>query len=385
MFWPSMAKQIEDVVLKCAICNTFRRSNTKEPLICHEIPDRAWAKVGVDLFHFDRGEYLLCVDYFSKFPEIAKLTQTTSRHVVSALKSIFARHGIPDEVVSDNGPQFSSAEFRVFAENWEFVHTTSSPGFPQSNGQSERTVQTVKNLLKKAQESQRDPYTALLEYINASLDGVKLSPAQLLMGQRLKTKLPTSAKLLRPQLYRNVHKSIKDRQLKQKHYFDCGAKQLPPVADGEKVRVKIRNNWQPAIVLRSHEQPRSYEIQTPDGNTFRRNRRHLLKTREITFPQPCSLELEECSSVNSEPADIVTPVQSPALSPVKRPVTPTVDKEEQVKRSRCGRLIRPPKLYSPWKHCGCVSCKIVVLVSRLWEHNTDLSYGLKKKKKVLCV
>ncbi len=164
-----------------------------------------------ELFHFDRGENLLCVDYFSKFPEIAKLTQTTSK---TALKSIFARHGIPDEVVSDNGPQFSSAEFRVFSENWEFVHTTSSPGFPQSNGQSERTVQTVKNLLKKAQESQRDPYTALLEYRNPHLDGVKLSPAQLLVGRRLKTKLPTSAKLLRPQLYRKVHKSIKDRQLK---------------------------------------------------------------------------------------------------------------------------------------------------------------------------
>ncbi len=179
------------------------------------------------------------------------------------------------------------------------------------------------------------------------MDGVKLSPAQLLMGRRLKTKLPTSAKLLRPQLYRNVHKTIKGRQLKQKRYFDCGAKPLPPIADGEKVRVKVRNNWQPAIVLRSHEKPRSYVIQTPDGNTFRRNRRHLLKTREMTFPQPRSLELEECSSVNSEPADSGTPVQSPALSPAKRPVTPTVDKEEQVKRSRCGRLIRPPKLYSP--------------------------------------
>lgn len=241
-------------MLKCAICNTFRRSNSKEPLICHDIPDRAWAKIGVDLFHFNRGEYLLRVDYFSKFPEIAKLTQTTSRHVVTALKSIFARQGIPDEVVSDNGPQSSSAEFGVFAENWEFVHTPSSPGFPQSNGQSERTVQTVKNLLKKAKESQRDPYIALLEYRNAPMDGVNLSPAQLLMGQRLKTKLPTSAKLLRPQLYRNVHKIIKGRQLKQKRYFDCGAKQLSPIVDGEKVRVKVRNNWQPAIVLRRKTQ-----------------------------------------------------------------------------------------------------------------------------------
>ncbi|RXN08426.1 sec1 family domain-containing 2-like protein [Labeo rohita] len=347
MFWPGMAKQIEDVVLKCAICNTFRRSNTKEPLICHDIPDRAWAKVGVDLFHFNQEEYLMCVDYFSKFPEIAKLTQTTSKHVVTALKSIFARHGIPEEVVSDNGPQFSSAEFRAFTESWEFGHTTSSPGFPQANGQSERAIQTVKNLLKKAQESQRDPYIALLEYRNAPMDGVKLSPAQMLMGRRLKTKLPTSTKLLRPQLYRNVHKDIKDRQLKQKSYFDCGAKQLPPIATGEKVRVKVKNNWQPAIVLRSHEKPRSFVIQRPDGNVFRRNRRDLLKTREVTFSKPSSVELDECSSDNSEFAESNTSVQSPALSPLKRPVTPVADMEVQVKRSRWGRLIKPPKLYSP--------------------------------------
>ncbi len=66
----------------------------------HDLPDRAWAKVGVDLFHFNQADYMLCVDYFSKFPEIAKLTQTTSQHVITALKSIFTRHGIPDEVVS---------------------------------------------------------------------------------------------------------------------------------------------------------------------------------------------------------------------------------------------------------------------------------------------
>ncbi|RXN16535.1 dynein heavy chain axonemal [Labeo rohita] len=323
------------------------RSNTKEPLICHDIPDRAWAKVGVHLFHFNQEEYLMCVDYFSKFQEIAKLTQTTSKHVVTALKSIFARHGIPEEVVSDNGPQFSSAEFRAFTESWEFGHATSSPGFPQANGQSERAIQTVKNLLKKAQESQRDPYIALLEYRNAPMDGVKLSPAQMLMGRRLKTKLPTSTKLLRPQLYRNVHKDIKDRQLKQKSYFDCGAKQLPPIATGEKVRVKVKNNWQPAIVLRSHEKPRSFVIQRPDGNVFRRNRRDLLKTREVTFSKPRSVELDECSSDNSEFAESNTSVQSPALSPVKRPVTPVADMEVQGKRSRWGRLIKPPKLYSP--------------------------------------
>lgn len=77
------------------------------------------------------------------------------------MKSIFARHGIADIVVSDNGPQYASAEFSSFAEEWGFKHVTSSPGYAQSNGQAERAVQTVKNLLKKVQSSHCDPYIAL--------------------------------------------------------------------------------------------------------------------------------------------------------------------------------------------------------------------------------
>lgn len=360
MFWPNMAKEIEELVLKCSTCNTFRRNNTKEPLISHDIPERAWAKVGVDLFHYEQGEYILCVDYYSKFPEIAKLTHTTTKHVVTALKSMFARHGIPDEVVSDNGPQFSSAEFGQFSDSWEFTHTTSSPGFPQSNGQSERAIQTIKNMLKKAQESQSDPYIALLEYRNAPLDGVKLSPAQLLMGRRLKTRLPTSAQLLKPQLYNNVQERIKNRQVTQKAYHDRGAKQLPSLAEGEKVRVRVKNNWQPATVVRSHDKPRSLIIETPDGGIYRRNRRHLLKTREMTFPPSQAPDIEDCRSVDSTPAEAYSPVQSPAQTPRKVSVTPSAYRHsprkdtvtqsqngEQVKRSRFGRVIRPPRSYSP--------------------------------------
>ncbi len=64
------------------------------------------------------------------------------------MKSIFARHGIPDVVVSDNGPQYARAEFAVFAEEWDFDHVTSSPGYAKSVGQAERTVQTVKTVEK---------------------------------------------------------------------------------------------------------------------------------------------------------------------------------------------------------------------------------------------
>lgn len=100
------------------------------------------------MFEIDGTQYLLTVDYFSRYPEVKKLSTTTSTTVITALKEVFARHGIPEKVRSDNGPQFASEEFARFASSYEFRHVTSSPKFPQSNGQVERMVQTVKRMLK---------------------------------------------------------------------------------------------------------------------------------------------------------------------------------------------------------------------------------------------
>ena len=84
--------------------------------------------IGTDLFELDNLNYLIVVDYFSRYIEMAAMQKTTKLHeVVRALKSIFARHGIPEEVRSDNGPQYASAELTHFAKEWGFKHTTSSP------------------------------------------------------------------------------------------------------------------------------------------------------------------------------------------------------------------------------------------------------------------
>lgn len=193
---------------------------------------------------------------------------------------MFARRGVPDELFSHNGRQFVSAEMQVFADSWEFIHTTSSPGFPQSNGQAERAVQTIKNLLKKAQDSNRD----LLEYRNTPLNGIGLSPAQLLMGRRLKSKIPVSKKLLMPKFFRQVRNRLRDRQVKQKQYFDCGTRKLPELKTSERVRIRQDSKWQPEVVLDKLQQPRSCIVQTPDSCFFRRNRRDLLKTKETVCP-----------------------------------------------------------------------------------------------------
>lgn len=102
-------------------------------------------------------QYLVVSDYYSCYLEILLLQSTTSEHVIQRLKSLFARFGIPEQIVSDNGPQFSSEAWRSFCDMYDTRHVTSSPHNPQGNGHAEWAVQTAKRILK-----QDDPVVALM-------------------------------------------------------------------------------------------------------------------------------------------------------------------------------------------------------------------------------
>ena len=164
VWWPGISQQIKHFVERCSVC-VKERIPTAEPLIPTPLPDYPWQRVGTDLFVLKGEHYLIVVDYFSRYPEVIKMKTTTSSSIIEALKAVFSRHGIPEKLVSDNGPQYSSQEFVSFAKQYDFCHLTSSPHFPQSNGQAERTVQTMKKLLKES----RDPYMSLLTYRSTPL------------------------------------------------------------------------------------------------------------------------------------------------------------------------------------------------------------------------
>ena len=139
-------------------------------------------------------------------------TSTSSLAVIRHFKSIFARYGIPAELTTDNGPQFSANVFSEFANTYGFNHKTSSPHFPQSNSEAERAVKTIKQILAK----NTDPYLGLLAYRSTPLEN-GYSPSELLMGRKLRTMIPTTPSQLKPKLP-HVHtlkrreKEIKDRQ-----------------------------------------------------------------------------------------------------------------------------------------------------------------------------
>ena len=127
LFWPGMCKEIETMVEKCLTCQEYRNAQQKEPLRPHYIPVRLWQMVATDLFVWNNANYVLVVDYYSNYFEIAQPASTKSSTEIQHIKSIFARHGIPEIVIPDNGPQYSSEEFQQFSTTWGFVHKTSSP------------------------------------------------------------------------------------------------------------------------------------------------------------------------------------------------------------------------------------------------------------------
>ena len=102
IYWPRMNKDIKNCIAKCVVCNNQPMEQTKEPMICHEIPTSLWEKIAVDLFELSGRDYMITVDYFSSSFEIDSLTTKTVDEVIGKLKAQLARHGIPDQLVSDS-------------------------------------------------------------------------------------------------------------------------------------------------------------------------------------------------------------------------------------------------------------------------------------------
>lgn len=135
LWWPGITRQIKEMVARCEICCQYSQTKT-EPLMATPLPARPWQKVAADIFQWRNGHYIVVVDYYSRYIEIANLPTLATSTTVERLKVIFARFGVSEILVTDNGPQFASTDFANFAQDYGFSHTTSSPRYPQSNGEA---------------------------------------------------------------------------------------------------------------------------------------------------------------------------------------------------------------------------------------------------------
>lgn len=275
VWWPGLASQIKELIQKCHHCQINAAKQRKEPLQPSRLPDRPWQRVAADLCFLKGKHYLVMVDYYSRYLEVVPTTEATDR-VIDITKTIFARHGVPEELVTDNGPQFASHTFTEFAKAWGFRHVTTSPHHPSANGEAEHGVQTVKKILK-----QNDPFLALLSYRSTPSKTTGFAPAQLLMGRQLRSTVPCLPAVLQPawpdaKLVRMNDETAKARyalDLDQRH----GARGLPPLENGQSVLIRVdqQKSWgQHGTIVGTGPLPRSYLVQTSHG-ILRRNRCHL--------------------------------------------------------------------------------------------------------------
>lgn len=195
VWWPKIDADIEALCGACPRCNAVRSAAPADP---HPwtTPAGPWQRLHIDFAGpMDNYLFLIVVDAFTKWPEIFAMRNATSQTTIAALRTLFSRQGLPHVIVSDNGPQFRSADFTAFLQSNGIKHMLTAPYHPQSNGLAERFVQTFKRSYAAStgpMQTRIDKF--LLKYRTTPTDGEQLTPAERLMGRKLRTLLD----LIRP-------------------------------------------------------------------------------------------------------------------------------------------------------------------------------------------
>ncbi len=224
------------------------------------------------------------IDYrlLLKAPFVRYVPNTGTNASIKAMKSIFAENGIPCKIVSDNGPHFSAYAFQAFAKYWGFELILSSPEYPRGHALVERQIQTIKKCMRKCDAGGYEFDMAMLALRATPLDSHLPSPAELLCGRKLRTRVPTI--IPKPDNSSAIKQRLDEKQKTASEYYDRTAVSKPELNEGENVRLYNKDSkaWEPATVLQKAQTPRSYIVQREAGGIpLRRNRQHLKPTVEV--------------------------------------------------------------------------------------------------------
>lgn len=274
-WWPSLDAAIEEKAKSCSACQKVRNLPQLAPLHPWDWPEEPWQRVHIDFAGpLENHMFLVVIDAHSKWPEVVTMKSTSSERTIEELRSIFSRFGLPQQLVSDNGPQLVSEEFKTFMEENGIQHIKSAPYHPATNGLAERFVQTMKQALKSSQGTKslnRRLSAFLLSYRNTPHATTKVSPASAMLKRQLRTRLD----LLRPQKTREVV------HLQQRAQVERRAKanfRSFTAGDGVLARNYTKGvKWMPATVV-AKTGPVSYRVETSDHLIWRRHIDQLLHT-----------------------------------------------------------------------------------------------------------
>ncbi|XP_012826093.1 uncharacterized protein K02A2.6-like [Xenopus tropicalis] len=274
IWWPNIDSQIEEKSKTCMSCQQNQKSPALSPLHPWAWPESPWQRIHIDYAGpFEGRMFLVVVDAHSKWPEVLVMDSTTSCKTIEVLRGLFSRYGIPETLVSDNGPQFTSEEFECFLKSNGVKHVRSAPFHPATNGLAERFVQTFKHSLKASKEPkplQQRLDAFLLQYRNTPHSTTKEAPAMLFLHRRLRTRLD----LIKP----SVKQTVEQAQEVQCSYRALHAKERDfGVGDSVLVRDYRRGGekWKTGTVS-SQSGPVSYTVQVDSAQTWKRHADQML-------------------------------------------------------------------------------------------------------------
>ena len=324
VFWVKLNDDLKELVEKCDLCQSQQNSISIVQKYVSEVPPHPWHTVGSDLFYFRRIDFLVVVDYFSKYLFVRKIHNSTSSAVIKELGMIFSEFGKPQVFRSDNGPCYSSQEFKIFMQNWSIEHRTSSPHYPQSNGLAESMVKVSKNLIEKAVLQDLPWNRFLLDYRCTPISSEIPSPAEILFGRKLRS----SISILPSQVMND--RICKQRELiaKKEGKFYTNAKdfqdriKVMPFEAGQNVWLQNSDSrkCEEAVIREKCREPNSYMIEIPaTGQCFRRNS-NFIKPRQ-------SEQNSNSTTLHSNITVPVVPQEPPAIQRAvpSSPATSTVD------------------------------------------------------------
>ena len=134
VWFPGIDLRVEEAIKHCIPCQAVTRVNTREPVLMTPFPNGPWISISIDFYGLPTGEEAMVVtDDYSRYPELAEIKSTAAKFVCPILDAIFARHGLPDIIRSDNGPPFNGKEFGDFAANLGITHRRVAPLWPNAN------------------------------------------------------------------------------------------------------------------------------------------------------------------------------------------------------------------------------------------------------------
>ena len=309
VWWPGLDQDIVKKVKSCDECQAHQSTPAEAPLHPWEWPGFPWSRLHVDYAGPYKGEmFLIVIDAYSKWLEVHCMKSTTSNATIEKLREIFATHGLPATLVSDNGSNFTSSEFEEFMKRNGIKHIKVAPYHPASNGLAERAVRVFKEGFEKMGEGsiQTKISRFLLRYRTTPHSTTGVPPSELLMERKLHTQLD--------RIFPSVADRVRSKQSKQKAVHDYHAKERT-LEEGQAVHAKdfrYKKTWLPGTLVEKTG-PVSARIQLDDGTVIRRHQDHVRVRESETATASITSEIPEATPVViSEPVAIFEPDASSA-------------------------------------------------------------------------